>query len=107
MRIIELEPSDIIVPAKQQQSEKWIRRTIKFTNALAYQRWWVANAYRVETIFFGDRETYTIIYRANESEIPLQIKSERVLSNKCARWVIAVVAIELMSVIAAVIAMPH
>jgi hypothetical protein len=104
-RIIELEPSDIIVPAKQ-QSEKWIRRAIKFTNALAYQRWLVANGHRVENIFFGDDGTYTIIYRTDESEIPPpRIKSKRVLSNKYARWwVLSVVAIGLMLVIAAVVA---
>jgi hypothetical protein len=103
-----LKPSHIIVPAKQQPSEKWLRRAIKFTNAPAYQRWWVANAHRVETVFLGDRETYTIIYRTNESDIPPPpIKSKRLLSNKYARWVIAVMAIELMLVIAAVIAVPH
>jgi len=106
-RIIELEPSDIIVPAKQ-QSEKWIRRAIKFTNALAYQRWLVANGHRVENIFFGDDGTYTIIYHTDESEIPPPIKSKRVLSDKYARWwVLSVVAIELTLVIAAVLAMPH
>jgi hypothetical protein len=104
-RIIELEPSDIIVPAKQ-QSEKWTRRAIKFTNALAYQRWLVANGHRVENIFFGDDGTYTIIYRTDESEIPPpRIKSKRVLSTKYARWwVLSVVAIGLMLVIAAVVA---
>ena len=97
--------SDIIVPAKQQQSEKWIRRAIKFTNALAYQRWLVANGHRVENIFLGDDGTYTIIYRTDESEIPPPIKSKRVLSDKYARWwVLSVVAIGLMLVIAAVVA---
>src|ERR1700730_13687372 len=105
-RIIELEPSDMITPARQQQSEKWIRSAIKFTNAVAYQRWLVANGHRVENIFLGDDETYTIIYRADESEIPPpRIKSKRVLSNKYARWwVLSVVAIGLMLVIAAVVA---
>ena len=105
-RIMELEPSDTITPARQQRSEKWIRSAIKFTNAVAYQRWLVANGHRVENIFLGDDETYTIIYRANESEIPPpRIKSKRVLSNKYARWwVLSVVAIGLMLVIAAVVA---
>ena len=105
-RIIELEPSDMITPARQQQSEKWIRSAIKFTNALAYQRWLVANGHRVENIFFGDNGTYTIIYRTDESEIPpRRIKSKRVLSNRYARWwVLSVVAIGLMLVIAAVVA---
>jgi len=96
----------MITPARQQQSEKWIRSAIKFTNAVAYQRWLVANGHRVENIFLGDDETYTIIYRADESEIPPpRIKSKRVLSNKYARWwVLSVVAIGLMLVIAAVVA---
>ena len=95
----------MITPARQQQSEKWIRRAIKFTNALAYQRWLVANGHRVENIFFGDDGTYTIIYRTDESEIPPPIKSKRVLSDKYARWwVLSVVAIGLMLVIAAVVA---
>ena len=90
----------MITPARQQQSEKWIRSAIKFTNAVAYQRWLVANGHRVENIFLGDDETYTIIYRADESEIPSpRIKSKRVLSNKY-----SVVAIGLMLVIAAVVA---